>query len=83
LLQLVIVGGAVPPGAAVDQDDYWGGGNQQFVIADDGNGSSVTISSINSMDPVEVPGFSTTSGTNLDQWPSNGGTNQEWSLVSA
>jgi hypothetical protein len=43
----------------------------------------VTISSINSMDPIEVPGFSTASGTDLDQWPRNGGTNQEWNLVSA
>lgn len=69
-------------GAAVDEYGYWGGGNQQFVISQDAAGSD-TMSSVNSMDPVEVPGQSTTAGTPLDQWPANGGTSQEWTFVPA
>ena len=78
-----ISGQSTTEGAAVDEWDYWAGGNQQFVLAGDGNGNSVTVSSFNSKDPIEVPAFSTTSGTGLDQWPGNGGTSQEWNLVSA
>jgi endoglucanase len=83
-----ISGQSTGDGAAVDEYDYWGGGNQQFVIAGDGNGSSVTISAINSMTsltgafPLEIPGSSAASGTHLDQWPGNSGANQEWDLVS-
>ena len=69
-------------GELVDEYGYWGGGNQQFVISQDAAGS-FTISSINSLDPVEVPGQSTTAGTTLDQWQANGGTNQEWTFVPA
>jgi endoglucanase len=40
------------------------------------------ITNVNSGDVIDDPGFSTTEGTDLDQWPLNGGANQQWSLQS-
>jgi hypothetical protein len=68
-------------GAAIDEWSYWGGGNQQFVIAKNAAGY-YTIASINSMDPVQVPGSSTTAGTKLNQGTAGSGTNQQWSFAS-
>jgi hypothetical protein len=42
----------------------------------------VQISNTASGRCVDVPGFSTTAGTQLDQWDCNGGGNQTWDLTS-
>jgi hypothetical protein len=39
-----------------------------------------TISSLNSLDPVEVPGASKTAGTLLDQRPASGTASQKWTF---
>jgi hypothetical protein len=39
-----------------------------------------TISSVNSGQVLDVPAFATTPGTLIEQWPANGGTNQQWTF---
>jgi endoglucanase len=46
------------------------------------NSGTYYITNVNSGDVIDVPGFSTTEGTDLDQWPLNKGTNQQWDLHS-
>jgi endoglucanase len=41
-----------------------------------------TIKNRNSGDVIDIPGSSTTQGADLDQWPANGGTNQQWKVTS-
>lgn len=41
-----------------------------------------TITNRNSGDVIDIPGSSTTQGTDLEQWPANGGANQRWRLTS-
>jgi endoglucanase len=41
-----------------------------------------TIKNRTSGDVIDLPGGSTTQGTDLDQWPANGGTNQQWKVTS-
>lgn len=40
------------------------------------------ITNRNSGDVVDIPGSKTTEGTELEQWPRNGGSNQQWRLTS-
>jgi hypothetical protein len=47
-----------------------------------GKAGYYTIASINSTDPVQVPGSSTTEGTKLDQGTAGSGTNQQLSFAS-
>ena len=54
----------------------------QFVVAKNAAGF-YTISSINSLDPVAVPGSSTKAGTKLQQATPSTGTNQQWSFKAA
>jgi hypothetical protein len=56
-----------------------GGLNQQWRPG--AAGAYWTLLNVNSGLLLEVPGQSTTQGTQLDQWSSNGGTNQQWSLT--
>ena len=39
-----------------------------------------TISSVNSGQVLDLPGFSMSRGTLIQQWPANGGTNQQWTF---
>jgi endoglucanase len=41
-----------------------------------------TITNRHSGDVIDLPGGSTTQGTGLEQWPANGGTNQQWKVTS-
>ena len=40
-----------------------------------------TLTNSNSSDLMDVVGASTATGTKVDQWPANGGTNQQWTLT--
>ncbi|TDU03301.1 ricin-type beta-trefoil lectin protein [Streptomyces sp. 846.5] len=40
-----------------------------------------TLTNSNSSDLMDVVGASTAAGAKVDQWPSNGGTNQQWTLT--
>jgi endoglucanase len=40
------------------------------------------IRNVNSGDVIDIPQSSTTQGTDLDQWPLNGGANQRWQVAS-
>jgi endoglucanase len=40
------------------------------------------ISNVNSKDVIDVPSFNEANGTDLDQWPENGGANQQWTVTS-
>jgi hypothetical protein len=57
------------------------GSNQEYIVTQTADGNYRLVNS-NSGLCVEVPGFSTSNGTQLDTWGCNGGTNQEWVLTS-
>jgi endoglucanase len=40
------------------------------------------IANVNSGDVIDIPGGNTANGTDLDQWPLNHGTNQQWKVTS-
>ncbi|HET7015018.1 MAG TPA: RICIN domain-containing protein [Streptosporangiaceae bacterium] len=65
---LDINGPSTASGGAVDQWNCWGAGNEQFVIAKNSAGN-YTIASINSLDPVAVPGSSTKASGNKARSP--------------
>lgn len=74
-------GQSLHPGAGLDQWAYWGGGNQQFVIRR-GAGGHYTFASLNSLDPIEVPGFAgPAAGQPRQSEP--GGAGQQWSFLRA
>jgi endoglucanase len=77
-----VYGQSIRPGAALDQWAYWGGGNQQFVIQRKAGGY-YTFASINSMDPVGVPGFATKAAAQLRQSGPGGASNRQWSFRRA
>jgi hypothetical protein len=56
-------------------------GNDQWAPFQNADGTW-SFYSLNSLQALEVPGNSTTAGTQLDQWFSNGGTNQEFKLIA-
>jgi endoglucanase len=39
------------------------------------------IKNVHSGDVIDIPGFKTANGTDLDQWPLNDGTNQQWTVT--
>jgi endoglucanase len=41
-----------------------------------------TIRNRNSGEVIDIPGSSTAQGTDLEQWPANGGANQQWKVTS-
>ena len=53
---------------------------QEWQLVDAGGGY-VKIVNRNSGQVVDVTGGSTASGTAIEQWPDNNGTNQQWQLV--
>jgi endoglucanase len=40
------------------------------------------IANAGSKDVIDVPGFNSANGTDLEQWPQNGGANQQWTVTS-
>jgi O-glycosyl hydrolase len=68
----------VSAGLAV-QSSYTGATAQQWQLTGRADGW-LTLTNIGSGQVLDVPGQSTTAGTQLDQWPGNGGANQQWQL---
>jgi O-glycosyl hydrolase len=61
------------------QSTYTGVASQQWQLT--GNGSGwLTVTNVGSGKVLDVPGASTSPGTQLEQWTANGGTNQQWQL---
>ena len=54
--------------------------NQQWMIEPSGTSGYYTISSAQSGMVLDVVGASTGTGAGIEQWPSNGGANQQWSF---
>jgi len=72
-------------GTLLDIYSYWGGSCQQWKVyrASDGSYVLATMNgSGNGTSVVDVPGWSTTKGLQLDLWAYNGGANQKW-IISA
>jgi O-glycosyl hydrolase len=61
------------------QSSYTGVASQQWQLTGDGSGW-LTVTNVGSGKVLDVPGGSTTAGTQLEQWTANGGTNQQWQL---
>ncbi len=49
----------------------------------DSGSTTFHVSNVKSSDELDVTGASKKAGANVIQWPDNGGTNQQWTLVSA
>jgi hypothetical protein len=84
-LCLDVPGQSVTEGVQLDQWTCNGGTNQEWALDSVGSYASsgdtdYELASLNSGQVVDVAGNSTTAGAVVDQWPSNGGANQEWSL---
>jgi len=85
-LMLDVVGASSSAGALIDQWSSSGGLNQswvpQYVNYADGSGSYNLYSANTPINAnvLEVPGSSTSQGTQLDQWTLNGGANQQWNI---
>jgi hypothetical protein len=67
----------------LDQSNCNGAANQEWAFEAVGNYQSASdanfvLASMNSGMTAEVKGFSTASHAAVDQWPSNGGSNQVW-----
>jgi Ricin-type beta-trefoil lectin domain-like/Concanavalin A-like lectin/glucanases superfamily len=61
------------------QSSYTGVAAQQWQLTGDGSGW-LTVTNVGSGKVLDVPGGSTSPGTQLEQWTANGGTNQQWQL---
>jgi hypothetical protein len=61
------------------QSGYTGTASQQWQLTGDGSGW-LTVTNVASGKVLDVPGGSTSPGTQLEQWTANGGTNQQWQL---
>jgi endoglucanase len=78
-----VYGQSIRPGTPLSQWAYWGGGNQQFVIQREASGH-YTFASINSMDPVGVPGLATrAAAAQLPQSRTGSASNEQWSFRRA
>jgi hypothetical protein len=85
-LMLDVVGASTSEGALIDQWQSTGSLNQSWVVQfanyADGSGS-YELYSANApanLNVLEVPGDSTSQGTQLDQWQLSGGHGQEWNI---
>ncbi len=61
------------------QSSYTAATTQQWQLTGDGSGW-LTIANAGSRKVLDVPGGSTATGTQLEQWTPNGGANQQWQL---
>lgn len=73
---LDVTGGA---GAGVVASPFTGAPDQQWQLAPTGDGY-YRIVNVSSGQLLNVPGASTTSGTQLIQWPDDNGTNSQWQI---
>ena len=72
-------------GVQLDQRTCGGGTSQEWALDAVGNYASATnatyqLANLNSGQVADVDGNSTSAGAIVDQWPSNGGANQDWTL---
>ncbi|HWG26757.1 RICIN domain-containing protein [Actinospica sp.] len=84
-LCLEVPGGSTAEGTRLDQWTCNGGTNQQWALDAVGSYTSSSdksyeLTNLNSGQVVDVTGSSTTAGAAVDQWPTNGGANQKWTL---
>ncbi len=81
-LAMVVSGAATTNGAPIVQFNYSSGTtfNDEWWIQPAGNGLYNFINRLSGLF-LDVTGASTNAGTQLDQWPSNGGANQQFALV--
>jgi Glycosyl hydrolases family 43/Ricin-type beta-trefoil lectin domain-like len=82
---LDVPGSSGAQGVQLDQQACNGGASQEWALEAVGNYQSASdtdfvLASASSGMPAEVKGNSTTSHAQVDQWPSNGGSNQVWSI---
>jgi hypothetical protein len=60
----------------------WGTGTNPGGGGSSGGGSAAVLRGVASNRCLDVPGRSTTNGTQVEIWDCNGGTNQQWTLTS-
>lgn len=72
--------GSLSDGAATVQKAYSTSNSQLWDLQYKGRGDFY-LASILSGKVIEVPGWSTTAGTNLNQWGANDGNNQRWNFI--
>ncbi|MFJ9817663.1 RICIN domain-containing protein [Streptomyces sp. NPDC101151] len=77
----VLASGSAAEGAAVVQQTDAGTAIQRWRVVP--SGAHVQLVNVGSNRALDVPGFSTTQGTQLVQWTVNGGANQQWTLGTA
>jgi hypothetical protein len=75
----------VTEGVQLDQWTCNGGTNQEWALNAVGSYTSSSdrsyeLTNLGSGQVVDVAGSSTAAGATVDQWPTNGGANQEWTL---
>src|SRR5262249_18099320 len=81
-LAMVVQGASLSNGAPIIQSAYTADStfNDEWLIKPVGNGLYNFVNRLSGLN-LDVKGASTVAGTGLIQWPSNGGTNQQFSLV--
>jgi hypothetical protein len=82
---LDVPGGSTTEGVQLDQWTCNGGTNQEWALDAVGSYTSASdksyeLTNLNSGQVVDVTGGSTTAGAAVDQWPTDGGANQKWTL---
>ena len=80
---LDVSGSSTVEGVQLDQRTCDGGASQEWAFEAAGSYQSASdthfvLASVNSGMTAEVKGNSTTAHAEVDQWPSNGGSNQVW-----
>jgi hypothetical protein len=69
----------VASGGLITQSTYASSTAQQWQLTGSTSGW-LTLTNVGSGQVLDVPSASTSTGTQLDQWPATGGTNQQWQL---
>jgi hypothetical protein len=82
---LDVPGSSASEGVQLDQQACNGGANQQWAFEAVGSfqsasDTSFVLASMNTGMTAEVKGNSTAQHASVDQWPSNGGSNQVWAI---
>jgi len=79
-LSLGVRSGSLTNGAAVEQNTWTAATSQQWVVTSTGKLGYFTLKNLNSSQMLDVVGAATNQGALIDQWPANGGANQQWHL---
>ncbi len=77
----VLGAGSADDGALIVQQTDTGAANQRWRVVQSSGYSQVVNAATGKA--LDVPGFSTTAGTQLVQWTANSGTNQQWTLSTS